>query len=162
MKIAIILAGLLIAVAAAFLSFSPASLRPADLAVVKKSDIFGFSPGMTFEEVNKLVTQRRYRCRPHNNAYTLECSINSAKVIVFNDDASDKHPVWRVNAELENPGPEEAAVKAISERYHAQSTKDAKGRWVWVVGRDYKLTYDGTTLILVDEVEERRLQTTGR
>ncbi|MFK4523097.1 hypothetical protein ABIF90_001078 [Bradyrhizobium japonicum] len=58
MKIAIVIAGLIVVAVAALVAIQPEFLKPASLAQVKKSDIFGFSPGMTFEETNKLVTQR--------------------------------------------------------------------------------------------------------
>ena len=48
MKIAIVVAGLIVVAMAAIVALQPAFLRPASLALVKKSDILGFSPGMTF------------------------------------------------------------------------------------------------------------------
>ena len=35
---------------------------------------------MTFEETNKVVTQRRYRCRQLRESTTLECAVDGAKV----------------------------------------------------------------------------------
>ena len=59
MKIAIIIAAILVAAWAAVLAIRPDLVRPT--LAQKKSDIYGFAPGMTLEEVNKLITQRKYR-----------------------------------------------------------------------------------------------------
>ncbi|MBR0741216.1 hypothetical protein JQ581_30220 [Bradyrhizobium liaoningense] len=157
MKVAIVLAGLVVVAVAAIVAIQPSFLKPASLAVVKKSDMFGFSPGMTFDEASKLVTQRHYLCRQTRGSYTLECEINGAKVTVYSDDADAKHPIWRVNAELKNPGPQDAAVKSISDQFNASAIKEREG-WTWIVGRGFKLSYDGTTLSLVDEAAEARLR----
>ncbi|MBR0901380.1 hypothetical protein [Bradyrhizobium liaoningense] len=157
MKVAIVLAGLVIVAVAAIVAVQPGFLKPASLAVVKKSDMFGFSPGMTFDETSKLVTQRRYLCRQIRGSYTLECEINGAKVTVYSDEADAKHPIWRVSAELSNPGPQDAAVKSISDQFNAQAIKEREG-WTWIVGRGFKLSYDGTALSLVDEAAEARLR----
>jgi hypothetical protein len=161
MKIAIVVAGLIVVVAAVLVAVQPGFLKPASLALVKKSDILGFSPGMTFDETNKLVTQRRYRCRQIRDSYVLECAVDGAKVTIFADDVDPgnpdpKHPIWRVIAELNNPGPQDAAVKSISDQFNAQPTRDAREGWIWTVGRGLKLSYDGTALKLVDEAEDIR------
>ena len=157
MKIAIVIAGLIVVAVAALVAIQPEFLKPASLAQVKKSDIFGFSPGMTFEETNKLVTQRHYRCRQGRGSYILECEINGAKVTVYSDDVDASHPIRRVNAALNNPGPQDAAVKSISDQFNASAIKEREG-WTWIVGRGFKLSYDGTTLSLVDEAAEARLR----
>lgn len=110
MKIAIVVAGLIVVVAAVLVAVQPGFLKPASLALVKKPDILGFSPGMTFDETNKLVTQRRYRCRQIRDSYVLECAVDGAKVTIFAADVDPgnpdpKHPIWRVIAELNNPVP---------------------------------------------------------
>jgi hypothetical protein len=161
MKIAIVVAGLIVVVAAVLVAVQPGFLKPASLALVKKSDILGFSPGMTFDETNKLVTQRRYRCRQIRDSYVLECAVDGAKVTIFADDVDPgnpdpKHPIWRVIAELNNPGPQDAAVKSISDQFNAQPTRNARNGWIWTVGRGLKLSYDGAALKLVDEAEEIR------
>ncbi|MGY3507050.1 hypothetical protein [Bradyrhizobium lupini] len=161
MKIAIVVAGLIVVVAAVLVAVQPGFLKPASMALVKKSDILGFSPGMTFDETNKLVTQRRYRCRQIRDSYVLECAVDGAKVTIFADDVDPgnpdpKHPIWRVIAELNNPGPQDAAVKSISDQFNAQPTRDAREGWIWTVGRGLKLSYDGAALKLVDEAEEIR------
>jgi hypothetical protein len=156
MKIAIVVAGVIVVVVAALVAIQPDFLKPASLANVKKSDIFGFSPGMSFEETNKLVTQRRYRCRQGSDAYVLECEVNNAKVVIYNDEADTRHPIWRVDAELANPGAQDAAVKSISDQFNAQPVKDARGGWSWIVGRGLKLSYDGAALKLVDEAEQAK------
>ena len=158
MKIAIVIAGLIVVAVAALVAIQPEFLKPASLAQIKKSDLFGFSPGMTFEETNKLVTQRHYRCRQGRGLYILECEINGARVTVYNDDVDASHPIRRVNAELNNPGPQDAAVKSISDRFKAQPTRDAREGWTWIVGDGLKLTYDGSALKLVDEAEDNRLR----
>jgi hypothetical protein len=161
MKIAIVVAGLIVVVAAVLVAVQPGFLKPASMALVKKSDILGFSPGMTFDETNKLVTQRRYRCRQIRDSYVLECAVDGAKVTIFADDVDPgnpdpKHPIWRVIAELNNPGPQDAAVKSISDQFNAQPTRDSRDGWIWTVGRGLKLSYDGAALKLVDEAEEIR------
>jgi hypothetical protein len=161
MKIAIVIAGLIVVAAAVLVSVQPGFLKPSSLALVMKSDILGFSPGMTFDETNKLITQRRYRCRQLRDSYVLECAVDGAKVTIFADDVDPKnpdpkHPIWRVNAELSNPGPQDAAVKSISDQFNAQPTGDAREGWIWTVGRGLKLSYDGAALKLVDEAEEIR------
>jgi hypothetical protein len=156
MKIAIVVAGVIVVAAAVLVAVQPSFLKPASLALVQKSDILGFSPGMTFDETNKLITQRRYRCRQLRDSYVLECAVDGAKVTIFSDDVDPEHPIWRVNAELNNPGPEDAAVKSISDQFNAQPTRDAREGWIWTVGRGLKLSYDGTALKLVDEAEDIR------
>ncbi|MCK1323139.1 MULTISPECIES: hypothetical protein [unclassified Bradyrhizobium] len=161
MKIAIVVAGLIVVVAAVLVAVQPGFLKPASMALVKKSDILGFSPGMTFDETNKLVTQRRYRCRQIRDSYVLECAVDGAKVTIFADDVDPgnpdpKHRIWRVIAELNNPGPQDAAVKSISDQFNAQPTRDSRDGWIWTVGRGLKLSYDGAALKLVDEAEEIR------
>jgi hypothetical protein len=123
---------------------------------VKKSDILGFSPGMTFDETNKVVTQRRYRCSQLRDSYVLECAVDGAKVTISSDEVDPKHPIRRVTAELNNPGPEDAVVKSISDQFNAQPTRDVREGWTWSVGRGLKLSYDGAALKLVDEAEEIR------
>jgi len=157
MKVAIVVAGLIVVVVTALVAIQPNFLKPASLALVKKSDIFGFSPGMTFEEASKLVSQRHYLCRQSRGSHTLECDINGAKVTVDSDEADARHPIWRVNATLNNPGAEEAAVKSISDQFNAQALKDREG-WTWIVGRGLKLSYDGLALNLVDEAAAARLR----
>jgi hypothetical protein len=156
MKIAIVVAGVIVVAAAVLVAVQPSFLKPASLALVQKSDILGFSPGMTFDETNKLITQRRYRCRQLRDSYVFECAVDGAKVTISSDDVDPKHPIWRVNAELNNPGPQEAAVKSISDQFNAQPTKDAREGWIWTVGRGLKLSYDGSALKLVDEAEDIR------
>ncbi|MBR0950871.1 hypothetical protein [Bradyrhizobium canariense] len=156
MKIAIVIAGLIVVVAAVLVTVQPSFLKPASLALVKKSDILGFSPGMTFDETNKVVTQRRYRCRQLRDSYVLECAVDGAKVTISSDELDPRHPIWCVNAELNNPGPQDAAVKSISDQFNAQPTRDAREGWIWTVGRGLKLSYDGTALKLVDEAEDIR------
>jgi len=157
MKVAIVVAGLIVVVVTALVAIQPNFLKPASLALVKKSDIFGFSPGMTFEEASKLVSQRHYLCRQSRGSHTLECDINGAKVTVDSDEADARHPIWRVNATLNNPGADEAAVKSISDQFNAQALKDREG-WTWIVGRGLKLSYDGLALNLVDEAAAARLR----
>jgi hypothetical protein len=156
MKIAIVVAGLIIVAVAALVAIQPRFLKPASLALVKKSDILGFSPGMSFDETGKLVTQRRYRCRRPRESSILECAIDGTRVTVESDDADPRHPIRRVTAELSNPGPQDAAVKSISDQFNAQPTKDAREGWIWSVGRGLKLSYDGATLRLVDEAWDIR------
>ncbi len=55
MKIAIVVAAILLAAWAAVLAIRPDLFRP---ALVRKSDIYGFVPGMPLEDVNKLITQQ--------------------------------------------------------------------------------------------------------
>jgi len=152
MKIAIVLAGVIVVAVAALVAIQPDVLKPASLALVKKSDIFGFSPGMTFDETSKLVTQRRYRCQGQSS-YVLACEVNGAKVTVTSDESDAQHPIRRVHAELTNPGPQDAAVKSISGQFNAQADKDGRDGWIWIVGRGFKLSYDGSALTLVDEAK---------
>lgn len=161
MKIAIVAAGLIIVAIAAVVAIQPGFLKPASLALVKKSDILGFSPGMTFEETTKLVTQRRYRCRQLRDSHILECAVDGARVTVDSDDVDDRHPIRRVTAELNNPGPQETAVKSISDQFNAQPTRDASEGWIWIVGRGLELSYDGAALRLVDEAEEAKFSKPG-
>ncbi|MBR0990176.1 hypothetical protein JQ580_05540 [Bradyrhizobium japonicum] len=157
MKVAIVIAGLIVVAVAALVAIQPGFLRPASLAVLKKSDIFGFSPGMTFDETSKLVSQRRYLCRRSRDTYTFDCDINGAKVSVDSDETDARHPIWRVKAELNNPGAQDAAVKSISEQFNAEAIREREG-WTWIVGRGFKLSYDGVALKLVDEAAEARLR----
>jgi len=157
MKVAIVIAGLIVVAVAALVAIQPSFLKPASLALVKKSDIFGFSPGMTFDETSKLVSQRHYLCRQGRGSDTIECDINGAKVTVDHDEADARRPIWRVNATVTNPGAQEAAVKSISDQFNAQAIKDREG-WMWIVGRGLKLSYDGLALTLVDEAAEARLR----
>lgn len=156
MKIAIVLAGVIVVAVAALVAIQPDFLKPASLALMKKSDMFGFSPGMTFEETSRLVTQRRYRCRQGQGSYVLECDINGARVTVTSDEIDAQHPIRRVHAELNNAGPQDAAVKSISEQFNAQATKDARDGWTWIVGRGLKLRFDGSALTLADEAGDTR------
>lgn len=157
MKVAIVIAGLIVVAVAALVAIQPSFLRPASLALVKKSDIFGFSPGMTFDETSKLVSQRRYLCRRGHDSYTFDCDINGAKVSVDSDETDARHKIWRVKAELNNPGAQDAAVKSISDQFNAEAIREREG-WTWIVGRGLKLSYDGLALNLVDEAAEARLR----
>jgi hypothetical protein len=156
MKIAIVIAGLIVVAMAALVAIQPDFLKPASLASVKNSDILGFSPGMTSEETNKVITQRRYRCRQLRESYTIECAVDGARVTIDSDGIDEKPPMLRVTAELNNPGPQDAAVKSISDQFNAQPAKDARGGWIWIVGRGLKLSFDDAVLKLVDEAEEIR------
>ena len=148
MKIAIIIAAILVAAWAAVLAIRPDLVRPT--LAQKKSDIYGFAPGMTLEEVNKLITQRRYRCRPPQD-YLIECSIDAVKVTIAAEADGNTHPVQRIAAELRAGRDSEAAVRSISEQYNAEPAKGPKGNWVWTVGHGFKLSYDGAAITLYDE-----------
>src|SRR6185369_16963102 len=139
MKFAIVLTAILLAAFAATLAIRPDLFRP---ALVKKTDIYGFVPGMTLEDVNKLITQRKYRCRQLPDAYLLDCDINGVKTSIAVDAASDKHPVQRITAELGASHDQAATVRGLSEQYGAQASKAPDGRWVWPVGTRFKLSYD--------------------
>ena len=154
MKIAIIIAAILVAAWAAVLAIRPDLVRPT--LAQKKSDIYGFAPGMTLEEVNKLITQRKYRCRPPQD-YVIECSIDAVKVTIMAEADGSTHPVRRIVAELGGRDTE-ATVRSISAQYNAQASKGPNGKWVWTVGSGYKLSYDGTAATLFDERAERATQ----
>jgi hypothetical protein len=147
MKIAIIIAAILVAAWAAVLAIRPDLVRPT--LAQKKSDIYGFAPGMTLEEVNKLITQRKYRCRPPQD-YVIECSIDALKVTLTADGDGGTHPVQRIAAELGGRDTE-ATVRSISAQYNAEATKGPDGKWVWTVGSGFKLSYDGVAVTLSDE-----------
>jgi len=147
MKIAIVVAAILVAAWAALLAIRPDLVRPA--LAQKKSDIYGFVPGMTLEEVNKLITQRKYRCRPIQD-YVIECSIDALKVTITAEGEGNTHPVRRIAAEL---GGRDAAatVRSISAQYNAEPAKGPDGNWVWTVGSGFRLSYDGTAVTLFGE-----------
>lgn len=161
MKIAIVIAGAIIVVVAALVAIRPGFLKPASLASVTKSDIFGFSPGMTFEETTRLVTQRRYRCRQMRESHRLDCAVDNARVTIDSDEAAASHPIWRVTAELNDPPSPESAVKSISDQFNASPTLNGREEWIWIVGRGLRLSYDGHVLKLVDEAAEARQGTKG-
>jgi hypothetical protein len=153
MKIVIVLAAICLAAYAALLAIRPDLFRP---ALVKKTDIYGFVPGMPLEDVNKLITQRKYRCRQLPDAYVVDCNIDGAKVAIAVEGASERHPVQRITAELA-PGRDPAAtVRAISEQYGAQASKALDGKWVWPIGSRFKLSYDGTAVTLFDESQSAK------
>ena len=87
MKIAIVVAAILVAAWVSILTFRPDLVRPAQ---AKKSDIYGLAPGMTLEEVDKLITQRKYRCRQVQDSLVVDCNIEGNRVSVALDGASDK------------------------------------------------------------------------
>lgn len=144
MKIAIVLTGLLLAAFAATLAVRPDLFRPAQ---VKRTDLYGFVPGMTLEDVNKLITQRKYRCRQLPN-YILDCDVNGIKTSIAVDGTSDKHPVRRITAELGANHDQTATIRGISEQYGAQAAKTPDGKWVWPVGARFKMSYDGAAVTL--------------
>jgi hypothetical protein len=148
MKIAIVVATILLAAWAAVLAIRPDLFRP---ALVKKSDIYGFVPGMTLEEANKLITQRKYRCRQLPDAHALDCDINGVKTLIAVDSKSDSHRVQRITAELGSSHDQAATVRGISEQYGAQAAKAPDGSWVWPVGSRFKLSYDGTSVTLFEQ-----------
>ena len=148
MKIAIIVSAVLLAAFAATLSVRPDLFRP---AVVKKTDVYGFVPGMALDDVNKLITQRKYRCRQLPDAYVVDCNIDGTKVSITVDGESDKHPVQRITAELGSGRDPSATVRAISEQYGAQAAKAPDGNWVWPVGSRFTLSYDGAAVTLFEK-----------
>ncbi len=148
MKIAIVVAAILLAAWAAVLAIRPDLFRP---ALVRKSDIYGFVPGMTLEEVNKLITQRKYRCRQLPGAYVIDCDINGVKTSIAVDGASERHPVQRITAEFGSSHDQAATVRGISEQYGAQAAKVPDGKWIWNVGSRFKLSYDGTSVTLFED-----------
>ena len=151
MKIAIVVAAILVAAWVSILTFRPDLVRPAQ---AKKSDIYGLAPGMTLEEVDKLITQRKYRCRQVQDSLVVDCNIEGNRVSVALDGASDKRLVRRVTAELSSDRGPEATVRAISEQYNAQASKGSNGNWVWPIGPSFKLSYDGAAVTLFDEQVE--------
>lgn len=155
MKIAIVLAVLLLAAFAATLAIRPDLLRP---ALVRKTDVYGFVPGMTLEDVNKLITQRKYRCRQLADAYVVDCNIDGTRVSIAVEGANDEHPVRRITAEVGAGRDPAATVRAISEQYGAQAAKAPDGNWVWPIGARFKLSYDETSVTLFEEqaTEPRR------
>src|SRR5262245_61489685 len=134
MKIAIVISALLLAAFATILGVRPDLFRPAQ---IKRTDLYGFVPGMTLEDVNKLITQRKYRCRQLPD-YVLDCDVNGIKTLVAVDGTSDKRPVQRVTAELGSSHDQVATVRGISEQYGAQAAKAPDGKWVWPVGARFK------------------------
>jgi hypothetical protein len=151
MKIAIVLAAILLAAWAAVLAIRPDLVRP---TLVQKSDIYGLAPGMTLEEVNKLITQRKYRCRPVQD-YVIECSIDAVTITITAEGEGNMHPVRRIAAELSGRDPE-ATVRSISAQYNAEPAKGPDGNWVWTVGSGFKLRYDGNAVTLFDERAGKR------
>ena len=77
MKIAIVVTAVLVAGWAAILAIRPDLVRP---AMARKSDIYGFAPGMTVEDADKLITQRKYRCRQAPEALLVDCNIDGIRV----------------------------------------------------------------------------------
>ncbi len=148
MKIAIVVAAILTAAWVAILAIRPDLVRP---ALAKKSDIYGLAPGMTLEEVDKLITQRKYRCRQVRDSLVIDCDIEGNKVSIALDGASDKRFVRRITAELASDRGPEATVRAISEQYNAQASKAPNGNWVWPIGPRFKLSYDGAAVTLFAE-----------
>ena len=146
MKIAIAVAAILVAAWAAILAIRPDLVRP---ALVRKMDIYGFTPSMTLEEVNKLITQRKYRCRQVRDS--LDCNIEGIRVSIALDGADDKRSVRHITAELGSDRSPEATVRALSEQYNAQPSKGPNGNWVWPIGARFKLSYDGAAVTLFDE-----------
>ncbi len=151
MKIAIVVVAILVAAWVAVLAVRPDLLRP---ALVKKSDIYGLAPGMTAEEVDKLITQRKYRCRQVQDSPVVDCNIEGNRVSISLDGAGDKRVVRRITAELASGRGTEAMVRAISEQYNAEASKGPNGNWVWPIGPRFKLSYDGVTVTLFDERAE--------
>jgi hypothetical protein len=148
MKIAIVVAAVLVAAWAAVLAIRPDLVRPA-LAV--KSDIYGLAPGMTLEEANKLIAQRKYRCRQVQDSPVVDCNIDGNRVSIALDGADDKRTVRRITAEMGADRSPEATVRALSEQYNAQASKAPNGNWVWPIGARFKLSYDGAAVTLFDE-----------
>ena len=148
MKVAIVVSALLLAIFAAALAVRPDLFRPAQ---VKKSDIYGFVPGMPLEDVNKLITQRKYRCRQLPGAYVVDCNIDGAKVSITVEGGSETHPVQRITADLGSGRDPAATVRAISEQYGAEASKASDGKWVWPIGSRFKLSYDGVAVTLFEE-----------
>ena len=109
MKIAIVVAAVLVAAWAAVLAIRPDLVRPA-LAV--KSDIYGFAPGMTSEEANKLIAQRKYRCRQVQDSPVVDCNIDGFRVSIALDGAGEKSLVQRITADLGSDRSPEATVRA--------------------------------------------------
>ena len=109
MKIAIVVAAILIAAWVAILAIRPDLVRP---ALAKKSDIYGLAPGMTSEEVDKLITQRKYRCRQVQDAVVIDCIIEGNRVSIALDGADDKRFVRRITAEIASDRGPEATVRA--------------------------------------------------
>lgn len=147
MKIAIVVVAILVAAWVAVLAVRPDLLRP---ALVRKSDIYGLAPGMTAEEVDKLITQRKYRCRQAQDS-SVDCNIEGNRVSIAFDGAGDKRVVRRITAELASDRGPEATVRAISEQYNAEASKGPNGNWVWPIGPRFKLSYDGAAVTLFDE-----------
>ncbi|MBA7477079.1 hypothetical protein ES707_12477 [subsurface metagenome] len=148
MKIAIVVAAILVAAWASVLAIRPDLVRPA-LAV--KSDIYGFAPSMTLGEANKLIAQRKYRCRQVQDSPVVDCNIDGARVSIAFDGAGEKGLIQRITAELGSDRNPEATVRALSEQYNAQASKGPNGNWVWPIGARFKLSYDGATVMLFDE-----------
>jgi hypothetical protein len=153
MKVAIVAAAILVAAWVSILAIRPDLVRP---ALVKKSDIYGLTPGMTSEDVNKLITQRKYRCRQVQDAVVIDCNIEGNRVSIALDGADDKRFVRRITAELVSDRDPEATVRAISQQYNAQAAKAPNGNWVWPIGPRFKLSYDGAAVTLFDEQLDKR------
>jgi hypothetical protein len=146
MKIAIVVAAILLAAWAAILAIRPDLVRPASAT---KLDIYGFTPGMTLDEANKLITQRKYRCRQVQDS--LDCNIEGIRVSIALDGAGEKRSVRHITAELGSDRGPDATVRALSEQYNAQASKGPNGNWVWPIGSRFKLSYDGAAVTLFDE-----------
>jgi hypothetical protein len=148
MKIAIVVAAILIAAWASILAIRPDLVRP---GLARKFDLYGFAPGMTLEEANKLIAQRKYRCRQVQDSPVVDCNIEGIRVSIALDGADDKRLVQHITAELGSDRGTEATVRALSEQYNAQASKGPNGNWVWPIGPRFKLSYDGAAVTLFDE-----------
>lgn len=148
MKIAIVVVTVLVAAWAAILAVRPDLVRPAS---AKKLDIYGLTPGMTPEELDKLIAQRNYRCRQVQDSAVIDCDVSGGRISIALDGTSDKRFVRRITAEIASDRGPEATVRAISEQYNAQASKGPNGNWVWPIGPRFKLSYDGATVTLSDE-----------
>ncbi len=89
---------------------------------MKKSDIFGFSPGMTFDETSKLVRSTPLSLPPGPRLLHLRLRYQRRQGYGRQRRELDaRHPIWRVKAELNNPGAQDAAVKSISDQFNAEA-----------------------------------------
>jgi hypothetical protein len=105
-----------------------------------KHDVLGIVPGMTRDQVKKLITVRKWVC-PTVTADSVDCKTDAGRLTVTFADANETSPVAGASVVLRNQEALSFAdtVKAVSSQYDRSPAHLSNDRVTWNLDGDLSL-----------------------
>jgi hypothetical protein len=115
-----------------------------------KADLFGFEPGMTSQAAQQLIAAKSYACKTVSGGKrpSTECTIDGSEVTAYFSKELKDNPVVTISVGLPRASSVAAGAATIASQFGVLVGSETKGRWIWVVGKENVLTYNGAGLLL--------------